>query len=109
MINNEFIQAPFKSIQNSNINLNQLKLLKSFIHFKTVLSMLKKDPSKSFLELLDDKTNDKLQRFYNENSYDGGFISLIDTFNTNIKNLIDPTIYLNYIDENGNKHFFYDE
>ncbi|MBU4690061.1 hypothetical protein KQ873_03365 [Mycoplasma zalophidermidis] len=69
MYNNEFIQAPFKDIQNSHINANQLKLLKSFLHFKTILTLLRRDRSTPFLKLLDDKKNEELQKFYQDNGY----------------------------------------
>ncbi|MGV2393526.1 UNVERIFIED_CONTAM: hypothetical protein O8I53_11555 [Campylobacter lari] len=109
MFNNELIQAPFKAIQNTYIDLNELKLLKYYLHFKLVLTMLNKNVQKPFLELLDDVNNPKLQKFYADNGYVNGFTSLLTDLITQIKIILDPTIYLNYIDEFNNKYYFYDE
>ncbi|MBU4693983.1 hypothetical protein KQ878_03790, partial [Mycoplasma zalophidermidis] len=43
------------------------------------------------------------------NDYKQGFKSFISSFNDALYDAIDPTIYLNYIDEYGVKRFFYDE
>ncbi|MBU4690643.1 hypothetical protein KQ874_02990 [Mycoplasma sp. ES3157-GEN-MYC] len=107
--NSPLILAPFKPIQNSNIKSKHLIVLKHYIQFKQILTLLSQRPLKSFLELLDDKENKELQQFYKINKYNQGFKSFISSFNDALYGAIDPTIYLNYIDENGVKRFFYDE
>ncbi|QNM93560.1 hypothetical protein H9M94_03065 [Mycoplasma sp. Pen4] len=107
--NSTLVLAPFKAILNSNVMSKGLTLLKHYVDFKIVLSMLKKDPTKTFIELLDDQTNTKLQEFYAKNNYTRGFRSLLSALIGAVSNVIDPTIYLNYINEDGKKYFFYDE
>ncbi|VEU75304.1 Uncharacterised protein (plasmid) [Mycoplasmopsis maculosa] len=71
--------------------------------------MLSNNPNKSFLEQLDETKNEKLQEFYKKYNYTNGFSSLLEVLINSVSKILDPTIYVNFIDEFGNKHYFYDE